>query len=132
MIGASIRLGLQRIQAFGQIGQGAEAGRFVFVDPTLGNLLERRGVEIVQLFPAPPKRNNQVGSDQETEMFGNALARHTEMPAELIQSLAIVEMKLVEERASVWIGQGFKDVVHREANMQPKGCILTPPWQTLG
>jgi hypothetical protein len=45
-------------------------------------------------------------------MFGNALARHGEMPAELIQSLAIVEMELVEERASVWIGQGFKDVVH--------------------
>jgi hypothetical protein len=45
-------------------------------------------------------------------MFGNALARHAEMPAELIQSLAIVEMELVEEGASVWIGQGFNDIVH--------------------
>ena len=101
----------------------------MFVDPTLGNLLQRRGVEVVQLFAAPPKRNNQVGSDQETKMFGNALARHAEMLAELIQSLAIAEMELVEERAAVWVSQGFKDIVHMEANMQPNGCILIQPWQ---
>jgi hypothetical protein len=112
VIRTSIRLGLQSIQAFGQIGQGAEAGRFVFVDPTLGDLLERRGVEIVQLFPAPPKRHDQVRFNQETEMFGNALARHAKMSAELIQRLAILEMELIEEGASVWIGQGFKDIVH--------------------
>ena len=77
----------------------------------------------MQLFPAPPKRNNQVRFDQETEMFGNALTRHAEMPAELIQSLAILEMELIEEGAAVWVGQSFKDIVHWEANMQPNGCI---------
>ena len=45
-------------------------------------------------------------------MFSNALARHTEMLAKLIQGLAIVEMELVEESASAWIGQGFEDIVH--------------------
>jgi hypothetical protein len=86
----------------------------MFVDPTFGNLLQRRGVEIVQLFPAPPKRNDQVGSDQETKMFGNALSRHAEMPAKLIQSLAIAEMELIEKGPAVWVGQGFKNVVHAE------------------
>jgi hypothetical protein len=62
-------------------------------------------------------------------MFGNALARHAEMLAKLIEGLAIVEMELVEERASVRVGQGFKDMVHAEADMQPNGCILTQPSQ---
>jgi hypothetical protein len=35
-----------------------------------------------------------------------------EMLAKLIQSLAILEMELVEECASVGIGQSFKDIVH--------------------
>ena len=88
----------------------------MFVDPTLGNLLQRRGVEVMQFFAAPPKRNNQVRFNQETEMFGNALTRDLEMPAELVQSLAILEMKLIEQGASVWVGQGFKDIVHLEVD----------------
>ena len=99
----------------------------MFVDPTFRDLFQRRGIEIVQLFSTPPKRNNQVRFNQQTKMFGNALARHPEMPAKLIQSLAIVEMELVEERAPVWVGQGFEDIVHVEANMQPKGCIFVSP-----
>lgn len=49
-------------------------------------------------------------------MFGNALTRDLEMPAELVQSLAILEMKLIEQGASVWVGQGFKDIVHLEVD----------------
>jgi hypothetical protein len=86
----------------------------MFVDPTLGDLLQRRGVEKVQLFPASPERNNQVRFDQETEMFASALSRHAEMPAKLIQSLAIVKMELIEKSPAVWVGQGFKNVVHSE------------------
>ena len=49
-------------------------------------------------------------------MFGNALTRDAEMPAELVQSLAILEMKLIEQGAPVWVGQGFKDIVHLEVD----------------
>ena len=45
-------------------------------------------------------------------MFSNALSCHAEMPAKLIQGLAVVEVELVEEGASVWVGQSFKDTVH--------------------
>ena len=86
----------------------------MFVDPTLGNLLQRRGVEIVQLFAAPPKRNDQVGFDQQTEVFGNALTRHAKMPAELAKSLSVILVELIEEGAPVWVRQSFKDLVHRE------------------
>jgi hypothetical protein len=62
-------------------------------------------------------------------MFGNALSCHAEMPAKLIQSLAVVEMELVEEGASAWVGQSFKDIVHWEVFMQPNGCIFIQPSQ---
>ena len=48
-------------------------------------------------------------------MFSNALARHTEMPAKLIQSLAILQVELVEESAPVRVGQSFKNIIHAEA-----------------
>ena len=62
-------------------------------------------------------------------MFGDALARHAKMPAELVQSLAILEMQLIEEGAPAWVGQSFKDSVHVVANMQLKGCIFVRPSQ---
>jgi len=40
---------------------------------------------------------------------------HAKMAAKLIQSLAILEMKLIEECAPVWVGQRFKDIVHGRA-----------------
>jgi hypothetical protein len=55
------------------------------------------------------------------------------MPAELVQSLAILEMQLIEEGAPVWVGQSFKDSVHvvanMQPNMQPNGCIFGRPSQ---
>jgi len=62
-------------------------------------------------------------------MFGDALARHAKMPTELVQSLAILEMELIEEGAPAWVGQSFKDSVHVAANMQLKGCIFARPSQ---
>jgi hypothetical protein len=77
----------------------------------------------MQFFPPPPKRNNQVRFDQQTEMFGNALTGHAEVATEVVQRLAILEMELIEQGAPVWVGQGFKDIVHAETDMQPTGCI---------
>ena len=51
------------------------------------------------------------------------------MPAELVQSLAILEMELIEEGAPAWVGQSFKDSVHVAADMQLKGCIFVRPSQ---
>ena len=46
-------------------------------------------------------------------MFGNALAGQREMATELVESLAVILVELIEEGAPVWVGQGFKDFVHR-------------------
>jgi hypothetical protein len=67
-------------------------------------------------------------------MFGNALARHPEMLAKLIQGLAIVEMELVEESAPAWVGQGFEDIVHVEQSYATEwlhiSLALANPWLT--
>lgn len=59
-------------------------------------------------------------------MFGNALAGHAEMPAKLIQSLAIVLVKLVEESAPVWVGQRFKYIIHVKAYYATKWLHVRP------
>ena len=51
----------------------------VFVDPTLGDLFQRRGVEIVKFVPAMPKRYDKVGPVQQCEMFGGGLPGHIEV-----------------------------------------------------
>ena len=60
-------------------------------------------------------------------MFGDALARHAKIPAELVQSLAIVEMQLIEEGAPVWVGQRFKDSVHVEQICNQMVAYLVAP-----
>ena len=72
------------LQPFGQIVQSPETRTLVFVDPTLGDLLERRRIQIMQFFAATPKRDDQVRFDEQTKVFGDPLTSHSEMPAKLI------------------------------------------------
>ena len=76
----------------------------MFVDPTLGNLLEWSRVEIMQFFAASPKGNNEIGFDEKAEMFGHTLPGHAEMAAKLIQSLAVIVVELIQQGASLSVG----------------------------
>ena len=108
----SFWVGFKCLEASLQITQGAEAALLVFVDPALGDLLEWDRIEIMELLPASPQRNDKVRFGQESKMFGHGLARHIEVLAKFTQGLAIVAMQLIEERASARVSQSFKDVVH--------------------
>ena len=77
----------------------------------------------MKFFPAPPEGDDELGFDQQSEMFCDPLPGHLQVPAKLIQGLAILGMELIEQGATTGIGQGFKDGVHFEI-MQPNGCIL--------
>ena len=80
---------------------------------------------------APPERDDQIGFDEQGKMFGNTLAGHPQMPAELGQGLAIVLEELIEESAPGWLGEGFKDLVHPDAIiMQLNSCISFPITQS--
>ena len=86
----------------------------------------------MSLFASSPKRNHQVGLNQNRQVLGDALTGHSEVPAKLIESLAVVLMQLIEEGAPTGIGQSFKDLVHSGAYvMQPNGCIIGEKRQVL-
>ena len=83
----------------------------MLVDPTLRDLLERRRIQIMQFFAAAPKRDDQVRFDEQAKMFGDALTRHAEVAAKLIQGLAIFLVKLIEKGAAAGIGESLKNIV---------------------
>lgn len=66
----------------------------------------------MELFPAPPKRNHQLGLDQQIEMLADSLPGDSEVAAKLIEGLAVILVKLVEESTAGGIGQGFENVIH--------------------
>src|SRR5215467_5331011 len=68
----------------------------------------------MELFAASPERNHQFSSDQNREMFGDALPGHAKVAAKLVQGLSIVLMKLIKQGSPAGIGQGFEDSVHGE------------------
>lgn len=45
-------------------------------------------------------------------MFGCGLPSHFQVLAKLTQGLAIVTVKLVEQRSPGWIGEGLEDFIH--------------------
>lgn len=114
-----------------QIIERTETGSFVLVNPALRNLLKRSRIQIMELLPSAPERNNQVGSDQEIKVFADALAGHVEMATKFVQGLAVVTVKVIQQGAAAGIGQGFKNIVHLRINMQPNGCILSPDQQAF-
>lgn len=106
----------KRLEPGGQIIERAVARALVFVDPTFGNLLEGRRIQVVELFASPPKWDDQLGFDQKSKVFGDALPCDVEMAAELVEGLTIVRMELVEQGAAAGVGEGFENGVHRLCN----------------
>lgn len=66
----------------------------------------------MDFFPATPKRNDELGLDQQTEMLADSLPSDSEMPAKVIEGLAVILVELVEEHTAGGIGQGFENGVH--------------------
>jgi len=118
---------LELLQALLKFTQSLRNPMLVFVDPTLGNLLQRNRVDVVKFLTAAPKMNHEIRLVEQHEMFTYCLAAHVEMPAKLVQGLAVSLVQPIEQRAPTGICQGFEDNVHWEQSyaMQPNGCMST-------
>ena len=66
----------------------------------------------MELFATSPKWDDQLSANQNVQVFGNALARHAQVLTELIEGLAVVLMKLIEQGAATWMSESFEDVIH--------------------
>ncbi len=86
---------------------------FVCADPALVNLVDRNGIEEMQLLASVPDDGEKVGGFEDFEMLGHGLAGHGEMGAEFGKRSPIGLVQLIEELAAAGIGEGFEHVVHR-------------------
>src|SRR5262245_3907968 len=66
----------------------------------------------MQLFPAPPHGDDEVGRLQYGKMLAHRLPRHVETRAELTQRLSRFEAQPVEQFTAARIGQCLEHVIH--------------------
>ncbi len=100
------------IETLSEIIQGPDAGRCMFIDPTFGDLLYWRRIKIMQLLAAAPKRDDELGLNQQIKMFADALPGHIEMAAKLVESLAVIAVKVIQECSAAGVSEGFENSIH--------------------
>ena len=90
-------------------------------DPALGDVVDGRRVEVVQLLPAAADGRDEVGRLQHGEVLAHRLAGHVQPRAQLAQRLAVALVEAVEQDPAARVGQRLEHVV--SANRQPFGCL---------
>ena len=78
---SSLFLALGLFKTMLELAQGEQEPALIFINPSLGDLVQRRGVEVVELAAPVPERDNEVCPSEQGEMFGYRLARHIEVVA---------------------------------------------------
>src|SRR6266542_4748995 len=66
-----------------------------FPDPAFADLMDRDGIEVVQLLAAMPERGDEVGRFENPKVFCDRLPRHGEAVAEFVQRLSASHVKPV-------------------------------------
>src|SRR5689334_5969589 len=106
--------------------QLAERGKFPaleFPDPAFADLMDRNGINVVQLLAAMPERGDEISRFENPEVLCDRLPRHGEAVAEFVQRLSVFGVKPVQQRAPRCVGKRFEDFIHGSDNRQPKGCM---------
>src|SRR6185436_16186920 len=106
--------------------QLAERGKFPaleFSDPAFADLMDRDGIDVVQLLAPMPERGDEVGRFENPKVLCHRLPRDREAVAEFAQRLSVPGVKPVEQRAPRRIGKRFEDLIHGSDHRQPKGCM---------
>jgi len=95
-----------------EVAESLQTVTLVLADPALVDVVNRDGVEEVELFATVPDGGDEVGVLEEIEVLGHGLARHVEVLAEGGEGLAVVLVQQIEQLATAGIGQGFENGVH--------------------
>src|SRR5262245_2718156 len=121
---AYTKLGLliTRLQSLLELAQRLQPVTLVFPDPTLGDLMNRDGIEVVQLLAAALDGRDQIGALQNPQMLADRLPRHGKPRTQLVQGLTVLRVEPIEKLAAARVGQRPEHVIHGH-NMQPFGCL---------
>jgi hypothetical protein len=88
-------------------------------EPAIEQVLQRRGIEVVERVPTLVAGADQAGRHEQVEVLGDGLPGRAKLMlgrqpcAQLEQRLPIAVGELVKDRPSGGIGQRFEDVAHR-------------------
>ncbi len=95
-----------------QVAEGLQAVALVFANPTLADLMQRHGVEVMQFLAPTPDGGDKVRRLEQGQMFGHRLAGHVEVPAQFRKRLPVLPVQLIEQLAAAGISQGFEYGIH--------------------
>src|SRR5262249_5378871 len=96
-----------------QVRQRLQARSLIFSDPPIRDLVDRNGVQVMELLPSAFLRNDELRVLENREGLHHRLARHVAASAELAQCAAVPRMQPVEELTPDGIGKRAEDGVHR-------------------
>src|SRR5580704_5541183 len=117
VIGFSFKLSLE-------LRKCAESGQLEFADPAFGDLVDRHGIDEVQLFSALPFPGPEIGRRENRQMLRDRLAGHAQPLAQLAQRLAIPAVQPIQQLPTICIGQSAKhSIVIHAGNMEPIGYL---------
>ena len=96
-----------------EVAEGLEVGLFELRDPALVDLVERDGVEVVELLPALLDRGHETRGLEDFEVLGDALAGDGQVLAQRAERLAVVGVEPVEQAPAGRVREGLEDTRHR-------------------
>ena len=97
--------------------EGVEAGCVEASDPSLADLVDWCGVEVVEAFSASANDGDEVGAFEHVEMLGCGLACHVEVFAQFAQRLPVAFAETIEQKAPSGIGQRLENHVDVRASI---------------
>jgi hypothetical protein len=112
--------------------QRLEAWLLEFPYPAEVHVVDRNGVEVVQLLSSLPLDGDEIRVFEQPEMLCHRLSRHVEARAQLGQRLAAAFVQTVKQHPAVGVGQGFEHFVNllhggtltgRHYDRQVKTCM---------
>jgi hypothetical protein len=99
------------------------------LNPAVGNLMQRNGIQVVQLEPSSSHAADEIGRLEHREVLAHRLARHFEVLAQLPERLPVVLAQPVEQQPTAGVGQRLEHQVQRVIRhstiMQVITCLLS-------
>jgi hypothetical protein len=99
------------LKPFFQFSQRLEAMAPVSSDPTLVDLLNGHGIEVVTFLAAVPDDHDEFRLLQDRQVLGYRLPRHVEVLAQFIQRQAIVLAKPIQQISATGIGKRVENKI---------------------
>ena len=81
----------------------------VFSNPTLVDLLNRHGIQVMEFPSSMPDDNDELRLLQQCQVFGDRLTRHVQVLAQFVQRQATLLMKPVKQISAARIGKRFEN-----------------------